>query len=154
MPYRSPTMPSLDQLAAEIKNQLPHMKAGMLHLWGQRFGRPGEDAVRITGCEVGENCLRLLFDWDEVLALWNPCGLEMTADRLLIRSADAIRYTYYHAGRHSPECIIYHDYVLQNGIVLFRTNQDRIPGSGYLAQGTVGSLPAVRIGDRWQAELR
>jgi hypothetical protein len=58
-----------------------------------------------------------------------------------------LRFTYYWAHPRIPENIRHRDYALHNGLVIFRTNEDRVPGSGGLPDSTASSNPAVEIGE-------
>jgi hypothetical protein len=133
-------------LAKKIRTAFPGEKPGSMRLWGESAGRPGEDGVLLTGCERVNDCLRLKFADGEVLAVWNPLGVEITGDRFLIRSADSMRFTRYDYGRPMlPDNIIYRDYALQDGFVRSRTNLERVPGSGWMHESVAISFPAVEI---------
>lgn len=139
-------MADLEQLAESIRTAFPGKKLGSMRLWGESLGRPGEDGVLLIGCEIVNDCLRLKFADDEVLAVWNPLDVEITSKHLRIGSADAMRFTQYYWGRPQlPENILYRDYALQEGLVQFRTNLDRVPGSGWMDESTTISFPAVEI---------
>src|ERR1035441_9014578 len=84
-------VPSLEAIAKRITSILPDVKSGPLKLWGQSFGRPGENAVTLTGCEASHDCLRFTFTNDEVLAVWNPADVEINARTFRIGSATALR---------------------------------------------------------------
>lgn len=139
-------MADLEELAQGIRNTIPGLKYGSILLWGEPLGRPGEDGRRLTGCEAVNNCLRLKFENDEVLAVWNPLDVKITTKRFRIGSADCTRFTHYYADRpRTPENTLYRDYSLQDGLVVFRTNENRVPGSGWMHEGTAISFAAVEI---------
>jgi hypothetical protein len=127
-----------------------------MRLWGESLGRPGEDSHVLIGCETVNDCLRLRFDDGEVLAVWNPLDVKITTKRFRIESADCMRFTQYCGGLpRIPENILYRDYALQDGIVVFRTNEKRVPGSGWMHEATVSSFPAVEmIFDPWVSDSR
>jgi hypothetical protein len=118
-----------------------------MRLWGQSLGRPGEDGHVLIGCDAVNDCLRLRFKDDEVLAAWNPLDVKITTKRFRIGSADSMRFTRYYCGRPKlPENILYRDYALQDGLIRFRTNEDWVvPGSGRMHEATALSFPAVEI---------
>ena len=59
-----------------------------------------------------------------------------------------MRFTYYWWGRpRTPENIFYRDYALREGRIVFRTNEDRVPGSGWMPDETAQLHPAVQIAD-------
>lgn len=141
-------MTDLEQVARGISEMLPRVKSGPLLLWGQPLGRPGEDAHFLIGCEAIRDCLRLRFRNDEVLALWNPTEIEINAERFRIGRATAMRFTYYFWDRpRLPENIFYRDYAIHDGLIVFRTNEDIVPGSGWLPESTIASFAAVEIID-------
>lgn len=139
-------MADLEQLAESIRTTFPGEKLGSMRLWGESLGRPGEDGVLLIGCEIVNDCLRLKFADDEALAVWNPLDVEITAKQFKIGSADSMRFTQYYSCRPMlPENILYRDYALHDGLVRFRTNLDRVPGSGWMHESTAISFPAVEI---------
>jgi hypothetical protein len=135
----------LERLAESIMKQLPAVKSGTLRLWGQSFGRPGEDRHTLIGCAATEDCLRLQFAGDEVLALWNPIDVRIDASQFRVGSATAMRYTYYGNREKLPGNIRYRDYAFHNGLVIFRTNENRVPGSGWMPEETASTSPAVEL---------
>jgi hypothetical protein len=119
-----------------------------MRLWGEALGRPGEDGHKLIGCEAVDDCLRLNFTDDEILAVWNPQQVEIGPSSFRIGIADAMRFTYYWPySPRTPENIFYRDYALQRGQIVFRTNEDRVPASGWMPETTARSHPAVEIGD-------
>jgi hypothetical protein len=96
---------------------------------------------------MDNDCLRLKFEDDEVLATWNPLDVKFTTTRLRIGSADCMRFTSYYLGRPKlPGNSLYRDYGLQGGVIRFRTNEAWIvPGSGEMHEATATSFPAVEI---------
>jgi hypothetical protein len=86
---------------------------------------------------------------DEVLAVWNPADLEVDAGTFRIGSATALRWTEYCCWPKTPENIRYWDFALEDARVAYRTNEDRIPGSGWLDGSTTSSYPAVEISESY-----
>ena len=147
MSYSGRIVGELERVAEEIRRLLPEVKRGPMRLWGEPFGRPGENCQVLMACEAVNNCLRMKFADDEVLAVWNPRNVEITRERFRIGSADAMRFTYFYGHPRDASNILYRDYSLQNGLVLFRTNEDRVPGSGWMPESTVSAFTAVEIGE-------
>ena len=142
------TVADVEQIATDISAALPDVKKGAMRLWGEPLGRPGEDGHTLIACDAANNCLRLRFAHDEILAVWNPKDVEIGPSRFRIGSADAIRFTYYWWDRpRTPENIFYRDYALQDGRIVFRTNEHRVPGSGWIPDPPSQSQPAVEITD-------
>jgi hypothetical protein len=138
----------VEQLAIDIRAALPNVNSGPMRLWGHPLGRPGEDGHILIGCDATGNCLRLRFTDDEVLAVWNPGDVEIGPSRFRIRSADAMRFTYYRGDRpRTPENVFYRDYALHEGLIVFRTNEETVPGSGWMPDATAQSHAAVEIGE-------
>lgn len=140
-------VPSLEDIAKKITSILPDVKSGPLRLWGQSFGRPGENALTLAGCEASDDCLRFSFTNDEVLAVWNPADVEINARTFRIGSATALRWTVYCRLPKTPEHIRYWDFALEDASVAYRTNEDRIPGSGWLDRSAASAYPAVEISE-------
>ena len=141
-------MAEIKEFAKDIRAALPNVKSGPLRLWGEPLGRPGEDSHTLVGCDASENCLRLRFTDDEVLAVWNPSDVEIGPSRFRIGSAESMRFTYYGGDRpRTPANIFYRDYALHEGLIAFRTNEDRVPGSGQLPDATAQIHPAVEIAE-------
>jgi len=141
-------MADIEQVAKNISLMLPHVKSGPMRLWGQPLGRTGEDAHFLIGCEAIRDCLRLRFTDDEMLAVWNPTEIEINAKRFRIGCATAMRFTYYFWDRpRLPENIFYRDYAIHDGLIVFRTNEIIVPGSGWLPESTIVSFAAVEITD-------
>lgn len=148
MPYPVSIVIHLEPLAESIKAMLPHVKSGPMKLWGEPVGRPGEDGHVLIAVEAVNDCLRLIFTDDEVLAVWNPDHIEINAQRFKIGLADAMRYTRYYPDRPKiAENILYRDYLIQDRFIAYRTNEDRVPGSGWMPESTRASFPAIEIGD-------
>lgn len=149
-------MADLEELAEDIRRILPGLKHGSMRLWGESLGRPGEDGHALIECQAVDNCLRLSFENDEVLAVWSPLDVRITTKRFRIGSAGCVRFTQYYADRpRLPENIIYRDYALHDGRVAFRTNENRVPGSGWMHEATAISFPAVEIVfDPWASDSR
>lgn len=140
-------MADLEDIAESIRRVIPDLKWGPMWLWGQSLGRPGEDGHKLIGCEAVNDCLRLKLESDEVLAVWNPLDVKITTRRFRIGSAESIRFTRYYCGRPKlPENILYRDYALHDGLVLFRTNEEWLGHRrGWLHEATATSFPAVEI---------
>lgn len=119
------------------------LKSGPLLLWGQGFGRPGENDRHLFACNAINNSLRFVFEDDCELLVWNPAHIKIDDKEFCIVSASALRYTWYYASRpHTAAKLYYKDFATQDGGVLSRTNWDQIPGSGWLADDAA-MLPAV-----------
>ena len=148
MPYSVETMIVLPQeIAKDITEILPHVKRGTLRFWGKWFGRPFDNHHWLVACDATDDCLRLRFNEDEILAVWNPANVEINETTFRIGSATAVRWTWYYYGRpKTPENLRYWDYVRQDGKIAFRTNWNTIPGSGWLEQDAA-SYPAVEMPD-------
>lgn len=59
-----------------------------------------------------------------------------------------MRFTYYFWDRPKlPGNIFYRDYATHDGLIAFRTNENTVPGSGWLPESTAASFAAVEITD-------
>jgi hypothetical protein len=145
--YSGGTMTPIEEMAERISRNLPNIKQGTLRLWGRSFGRPGEDWHVLQSCGATPDCVRFHFIYGDVLAVWNPVDVEINDKTFRIRSASAMRLSWYARSPKIPENIRYRDYALVDGSVAFRTNVDTIPGSGWLEQDAAASFPAVQMSD-------
>ena len=144
MGYSHGIVPMPTEVAAEITNALPNVKSGTLRFWGQGFGRPYDNIHTLVSCDATDDCLRLRFDLGEVLAVWNPVGVEINATEFRIRCAVAVRWTWYYYGRpQTPENLFYKDYAKKDGGIAFRTNWEQKPGTGTL--DSAATFPAVEM---------
>jgi hypothetical protein len=142
------TMALPQEIAKEITSILPHVKRGTLRFWGEWFGRPFDNYHWLVACDATDDCLRLRFNEDEILAVWNPADVKITDTTFRIGSATALRWTWYYYGRSkTPENLCSKDYAQQDGRIAYRTNSDTIPGTGWLAQDSASSYPAVDMPD-------
>jgi hypothetical protein len=135
------------EIAKDISAILPHVKRGALRFWGEWFGRPFDNYHWLVACDATDDCLRLRFNEDEILAVWNPADVVITETKFRIGSATALRWTWYYYGRSkTPENLRYKDYAQHDGRIDFRTNSDTIRGNGWLAQDAV-FYPAAEMPD-------
>ncbi|HEV2754977.1 MAG TPA: hypothetical protein VG318_04295 [Actinomycetota bacterium] len=92
-------MSPAQKMAQTINGAPPRLKRGSLQFFGEWFGRPGDNNHSIVAAEADENRLRLTFDDDETLDVWDPKELELQSDQLfVIRSASRVRWEWFHYG--------------------------------------------------------
>ena len=86
-------------MAQTIDRALPRLKRGSLQFFGEWFGRPWDNNHSIVAAQANENRLRLTFDDDETLDVWDPKELELESDQLfVIRSASRVRWEWFYYG--------------------------------------------------------
>ena len=147
MNYPMQTMVQPDEIAKDIAKILPNVKRGTLRFWGKWFGRPFDNYHWLIGCEASGDCLRLRFNDDEVLAVWNPSDVEINETTFRIGRATAVRWTWYYHGRpKTPDNLRYLDYAEDDGRIAFRTNGNTIRSSDWLEQNAA-TYPAVEMPD-------
>jgi len=146
-------MTPAEELAAKVSALLPDRRIRSLKVWGLRFGTRGDREV-VKSCYANGACLRfdlaclrLDFEIDKVLAVWNPADVEISERLIRIGSASAIRLSWYGSDPKVPATIRYRDFAFIDGSVAFRTNMDTTPGTGWLEQEIVQSNPAILIGE-------
>jgi hypothetical protein len=89
-------MTPAQKMAQAINRALPRLH-GSLQIFGEWFGRPGDNNHSTVAAEGDEN--RLTFDDDETLDVWDPEELELGSDPLLvIRSATRVRWEWFDYG--------------------------------------------------------
>jgi hypothetical protein len=81
MHYSVETMALPQEIAKDITAILPHVKLGTLRFWGEWFGRPFDNGHWLVGCHATDECLRLQFNENEVLAV-EPFGARCSGSSL------------------------------------------------------------------------
>lgn len=99
------------EMVRAIKGALPRLH-GSLQFFGEWFGRPWDNNHSMVAAEANENRLRLTFDDDETLDVWDPTGLDLGSDHVLvIRSATRVRWEWFdYGGPKTPENRHYIEY--------------------------------------------
>ena len=92
-------MQSCKQLAADITKKLPNVKSGSLRFWGNWFGKPYDNWHVVVSCDATDDCLQIHFNEGEVLAVWNPVGVQIDETQFRIGSATAVRWAWYSYGQ-------------------------------------------------------
>ena len=112
-PDTTANMSPAQEMAQTIDRAPPRVKHGSLQFFGEWFGRPGDNNHSIVAAEANENRLRLTFDDDETLDVWDPEELELGSDQLLvIRSASRVRWEWCSYGEpKTPENWHYIEYL-------------------------------------------
>ena len=118
-------MSPAQDMAQTIGRALPRLKHGSLQLFGEWFGRPRDNNHSIVAAEADEDRLRLTFDDDETLDVWDPNELELESGRLfVIRSATRVRWEWFDYGEpKTPDNRHYIEY--QNGGNAIHRRADR-----------------------------
>ncbi len=110
---------------AQAISRARRLKRGSLQFFGEWFGRPWDNNHSIVAAEAKENHLRLTFDDDETLDVWDPNELELESDELfLIRSASRVRWEWFSYGEpKTPDNRHYIEY--RNGENAIQRRADR-----------------------------
>lgn len=118
-------MSPAQKMAQTLNRALPRLKHGSLQLFGEWFGRPWDNNHSIVAVEADENRLRLTFDDDETLDVWDPEELELESDQLfVIRSASRVRWEWFSYGEpKTPDNRHYVEY--RNGESAIQRRADR-----------------------------
>ena len=97
-PGTAANMSPAQKMARAIKRALPRLH-GSLQFFGEWSGRPGDNNHSMVAAEADENRLRLTFDDDETLSVWDPKELELGSDQVfVIRSATRVRWEWFAYG--------------------------------------------------------
>ena len=117
-------MSPAQKMAQTINRALPRLH-GSLQFFGEWFGRPGDNNHSIVAAEANEICLRLTFDDDETLDVWDPKELELESDQpFVIRSASRVRWEWFSYGESkTPDNRHYIEY--RNGDNAIQRRADR-----------------------------
>jgi len=92
-------MTEAERIDELIRPGLPLLKVGALRFWGEWFGRPYDNIHRVVGCEAEGNVLKLRFNEDEVLSLWNPISCIADERTFRIQDAGRVRWEWFSYGR-------------------------------------------------------
>jgi hypothetical protein len=117
-------MSPAQQMAQTITRALPRLKHGSLKFFGEWFGRPWDNNHSIVAAQADENLLRLTFDDDETLDVWDPTELELESNLFVIRSASRVRWEWFAYGEpKTPDSRHYVEY--RNGGSAIQRRADR-----------------------------
>lgn len=75
-----------------IDAALPTTKRGTLRIWGQWFGRPYDNIHIPISYSAFDEGLRFVFNDDEVLTIWKPELVVLTALKFEISNAARVRW--------------------------------------------------------------
>ena len=92
-------MTETQRIAERITRDLTTIKSGSLRFWGHWFGRPYDNSHRVVGCTAIDEVLKLFFDQDETLRVWNPGSITISRETLRIEAATRVRWEWYSYGR-------------------------------------------------------
>jgi hypothetical protein len=97
--------------------------SGSLCVFGDWFGRPHDNWHQIKSFEVKENYLKLIFNEDETLEVWNWQGLSENGKGFIIQHANRVRWEWFYYGRQKfPENGFFIEHVVKDGAVTANSN--------------------------------
>ena len=118
-------MMEIQALADSVRGQMRNVKPGSLRIWGDWFGKPYDNMHELKQCDVDSDCLKLVFQDDEVLRVWTPEGLEVNPSTFRIQTASRVRWEWYYYGRpKTPSNLYFLDYVNSREEIVASTNVD------------------------------
>ncbi len=100
-------MTEAEQIAERVRFAMPKLKTGTLRFWGEWFGRPHDNVHQIVACEAGGGILRLQFNDDEVLSVWNATGCIADERAFSISDAKRLRWEWFAYGRPKTPANLY-----------------------------------------------
>ena len=104
-----------ETVAADITAALPHVHRGTLRIFRDWFGRPYDNVHTPVRAEADGEILRVTFDEQETLSVWNPEDAVVGEDIFRIGRASRVRWEWFYYGRPKvPENVYELDYVLEN----------------------------------------
>jgi hypothetical protein len=96
---------------------------GALCVFGDWFGRPHDNWHRVKTFEVKDNYLKLEFNEDETLEVWNWKQLSDQKNGFIIQSASRVRWEWFYYGRPKiPENRFFIEHEVESGIVSAKSN--------------------------------
>jgi hypothetical protein len=81
-----------------IDAALPTAKQGTLRIWGEWFGRPYDNVHVPISYSTFDEGLRFVFNEDEMLTIWKPELVVMTALKFEVSNAARVRWEWYWYG--------------------------------------------------------
>ena len=86
-------------------------------MFGCWFGRPADNYHRSVDASFDGKVLRIVFDEDGVLEIWEPSGIEVRHEStLVIPKAQKVRWTWFHYGNpKTDENKHFREYELKDG---------------------------------------
>jgi hypothetical protein len=73
--------------------------AGTICVFGDWFGRPMDNYHKVMSCEEKGNHIRLIFNEEESLDVWDGKGIEINQNKLTIKEASRVRWEWYYYGK-------------------------------------------------------
>jgi hypothetical protein len=135
-------MNEAQKISDEIKRALPNVKCGTLRFWGAWFGRPHDNMHKILESECKSDILRLRFDGDERLTVWNPQGLKLDPHTFQIKHAERVLWEWFYYGRPKEEAnLFFYDFTKTGPTIVASSNVNWFTP----VLKTDLSLPAVEI---------
>ena len=105
-------MAPAEKYAASLNRGLGNLPCGSLRFWGVSSGRPHDNQHTIVGVEGESNLLRIRFNEGELLSVWSPIGLKVSASAFQIADAEGVRSEWYYYGcPQTPENLRFETYV-------------------------------------------
>ena len=92
-------------LVTAIERELPNIKSGSLVVFGDIFGGRVDNIHRVVGAVENEDgSTTAQFDQGETLTVWDPAGVDVSADHFTVLRASRVRWEWFYYGReHLPE---------------------------------------------------
>jgi hypothetical protein len=113
------------QIADDVAKHLTTIKSGTLRFWGHWFGRPYDSWHRVVSCTFTGEFLKLVFNEDEALYVWDGHNAIVSAETFQIATASRVRWVWYSYGRpKTPENLYFQDFKRTADGVSPQTNVD------------------------------
>lgn len=118
-------MSEAEKIVEQLSGNLPNVKSGSLRIWGQWFGRPMDNWHSLVACEAEGDVLRLKFNEDETLYVWEPVQAVINDKMFRIQQADRVRWEWFYYGRPKTSSNRYfEDFIRKEGEIIATTNVD------------------------------
>ena len=118
-------MNEAQQIAEAISKLVLNTKSGTLRFWGYWFGRPHDNIHKIVSAIAEEGFLRLLFNLEETLSVWEPSGAIVSPGQFQIMRASHIRWEWFAYVRpKSPLNRYFMDFLNTESGIVASTNVD------------------------------
>ena len=101
----------------------PSVRSGSLCIFECWFGRPMDNHHQIQSATFDGEVLKLAFDEEETLEIWNPSELAIHRTSLKIYYASKVKWSWYYYGKPiQPDNLFFKEYIVKDEKVLTNTN--------------------------------
>lgn len=119
--------PNAEDTACFIREHAQQIN-GSLCVFGDWFGRPMDNWHQLVSHDEKDGYIKLCFNEDETLEVWEASGLRMEGRRFVIQRAIRVRWEWFYYGRSKlPENRFFIEHVVNGQRIEVTSNVDWAP---------------------------